>query len=214
MITKPQGYDEALAYTGESLKLPAGCYVCRIIQAKVSKSKDGSRDMLLVAYDIDEGEQKGFFAKKHKELKTNNPQAEWPGVYRQLMDGTSLSFFKGFIKSVERSNGFEFVWNVKDNEQSLRGKRFGAVMGRKQKLSERGNKYFVTEIKQVRSLDGLKDAVVPEDELLEDGTPATASTPGFTTQGASQNIPYIGRPGADGFMNILEGIKDEELPFN
>lgn len=213
MIKKPQGYDEAQAYTGESLKLPAGCYVCRIIQAKVSKSKDSNRDMLLIAYDIDEGEQKGFFAKKHKELKFHNPQAEWPGVYRQTMDGTSLSFFKGFITSVERSNHFTFPWDVQDNEQSLRGKKFGAVMGRKQKLSDRGNKYFITEIKQIRSLDGLKDATVPEDELLPD-TPAPAfSTAVPQTQGASQNIPYIGQPGADGFMNIPEGI-DDELPFN
>ena len=39
MITKPQGYDDAPAYTGEFMQLPAGCYVCKILGVKQDLKK-------------------------------------------------------------------------------------------------------------------------------------------------------------------------------
>ena len=62
---------------------------------------------------------------------------------------------------------------------------------------------FATKIFQIRSIDGLKDAKIPEDKLLETTahSPAPAASP-------SSDPQLAGR----GFMDIPDGI-DEELPF-
>lgn len=57
MIVKPQGYDEAFAFTGEFSSLPAGCYVCVIKQVSQTQSKNG-RDQMAILFDISEGEHK------------------------------------------------------------------------------------------------------------------------------------------------------------
>ena len=117
------------------------------------------------------------------------------------MDSNSLPFFKGLMTSVERSNqGFHFPWGTQGNEKTLVGKKFGAVMGREEFLTADGEKRMATKIVQIRSIDGLKDAKVPEDKLLDDVPAASAPAP---QQGAASE---------DGFMNIPDGI-DEELPF-
>ena len=105
------------------------------------------------------------------------------------------------MTSIERSNpGFSFPWGQKDNEKTLVGKKFGAIMGREEFLTSGGEKRMATKIAQIRSIDGLKDAKVPEDKLLGDDAGA-ASTPS-----------QYGPADENGFMNIPDGI-DEELPF-
>ena len=117
------------------------------------------------------------------------------------MDGSSLPFFKGMMTSIERSNpGFSFPWGQKDNEKTLVGKKFGAIMGREEFLTSGGEKRMATKIAQIRSIDGLKDAKVPEDKLLGDDA------------GAASAPPQYGPADENGFMNIPDGI-DEELPF-
>jgi len=45
MIKKPAGYDEAQAFTGESLQLPKGKYVCKIKQvAEIMDTDRSGRD--------------------------------------------------------------------------------------------------------------------------------------------------------------------------
>ena len=202
MIKKPQGYDEAQAYTGEAMSLPAGCYVCRIRQVSEAQTQNG-RPQVAVLFDIDEGEHKGFYEAQYEAARRlNSSEAKWKGVHKQLMDGSSLPFFKGLMTSIEKSNpGYQFPWGQKDNEKTLIGKRFGAVMGREQFETQDGKRLFATKVFQVRSLEGLKDAKVPEDRLLEDAPASPAPTP--------SSDPALA---ARGFMNIPEGI-DEELPF-
>ena len=107
------------------------------------------------------------------------------------------------MTSIERSNQeYHFPWGVQGNEKTLVGKKFGAVMGREQFLTQDGEKRFATKIFQIRSVDGLKEAKVPEDKLLEETEQAPAMTPAAD--------PALA---ADGFMNIPDGITDEELPF-
>lgn len=199
MIRKPQGYDEATAYTGESVSLPAGCYVCVIKQVSETATQ-GGRPQMAVLFDIAEGEQKDFYKNQYEAAKRADANAKWKGVHKQLMDGNSIPFFKGLMTSIEKSNpGYSFPWNLEGNERTLVGKKFGAVMGREQIETSDGNKVFWTHIFQVRSIDGLKDAKVPEDKLLTDGRPM--DTPASDPKLA-----------ADGFMNIPDGV-DEELPF-
>lgn len=202
MINKPQGYDAALAYTGEFAQLPAGLYVCEILGAKQEEYNGHNR--FIMQFDIAEGEQKGFYQRQYNMEKQTNQSAKYRGVHRQNMEDQGLPFFKGMMTSIERSNqGFHFPWGKQGNEKTLVGKKFGAVMGREQFLTNDGEKRFSTKIFQIRSIDGLKDAKVPEDKLLDheetnkDVTPAPVSDPALAK---------------DGFMNIPDGI-DEELPF-
>lgn len=58
----------------------------------------------------------------------------------------------------------------------------------------------MTELFRIRSLDGLEEAEVPEDELLpQDGRTSTNTN--------------VSVPDSDGFMNIPEGADDEGIPF-
>lgn len=195
MISKPQGYDESQAYTGESVQLPAGCYVCEIKRAATAKSQSG-RDQFVLLFDIAEGEHKGFYQKQYDLNRQQDANAKWKGVHKQTMDGTSTPFFKGLITSIEKSGNFKFPWGQENNEKALAGKKFGAAMGREQFRTRDGKKMFSTKVFSVRSVEGLKDAEIPEDKLLADDAPAGADP----------------MPDANGFMNIPDGI-DEELPF-
>ena len=201
MITKPTGYDEAPAYTGESMQLPAGLYVCEVLGAKQEENR--GHDNFIMQFDIAEGEHKGFYQKQYNAAKRASNSAKYKGVHRQNMDDQGTPFFKGLMTSIERSNpGFQFPWGQQGNEKTLVGKKFGAVMGRRQFLTDDGQKRFVTVIFQVRSIEGLKDAKIPEDKLLEED--ADKPQPQTST-------PY-GPADSDGFMQVPDGI-DEELPF-
>lgn len=202
MIKKPQGYDESWAATGEVQQLPAGLYVCSIVQVTETQTKNGD-PQIAILFDVAEGEHKGFY-KAQYEASRGQENAKWKGVHRQRMTGTGLPHFKGIITSIEKSNpGFSFQFDKEGNEKTLVGKKFGAVMGREQFRAQDGSLKFSTKIFQIRSLEGLKEAEVPADKLLDDankGEPVTG-------------IPYLGKPDANGFMNIPDGM-DEELPFN
>lgn len=198
MITKPQGYDEAPAYTGETMQLPAGCYICKVLGVKQEEYK--GHDRFIMQFDIAEGEYTDFYQKQYKQAKQSDQNVKYKGEYRQNMDGQSIPFFKGLITSIERSNpGFCFPFGQVGNEKMLAGKKFGAVMGREEFLTADGKKKMATKVFQIRSIEGLKEAKVPEDRLLQ----------GSTDRAGGYGTPA---PGSDGFMNIPDGI-DEELPF-
>ena len=202
MISKPNGYDEAPAYTGEFAQLPAGLYICEILGAKQEDYNGHAR--FIMQFDIAEGEHKGFYQKQYNAEKQASQNAKFKGVHRQNMEDQGLPFFKGLMTSVERSNQwYRFPWGTKGNEKTLVGKKFGAVMGREEFLTADGEKRMATKIVQIRSVDGLKDAKIPEDKLLEN-EPGKNVMPSRSSQTAPAD--------KDGFMNIPDGI-DEELPF-
>lgn len=203
MIKKPQGYDEAAAYTGESQQLPKGKYECIIKQVTVQETKNGNQQFVIL-YDILAGDYKDFYKKLFDADKAQNPNsAKWRGVYKQNMDGKGLPWFKGIITSIERSNNFTFQWDKGDNEKTLQGKRFGGIFRRRQYETENGFRPIVTELFRIRSVAGLAEAEVPEDELLPEGP----SGKPMQAQVAPQSS--VG----DGFMNIPDGVEDEGIPF-
>jgi hypothetical protein len=196
MITKPQGYDASAAYTGESVQLPKGKYVCTIKQVAIQSAKNGGQQFCIL-FDIAEGEYAGFYQKLFDADKAqNSANAKWRGVFKQNMDGKGLPWFKGIITSIEKSNGFTFQWDKQDNEKMLKDKKFGGVFRRRQFEGNDGSRPIVTELFRIRSLEGLKDAEVPEDELLDDAP--------------AKPVP---KTDSDGFMNIPEGADDEGIPF-
>ena len=201
MIKKPSGYDAAPAYTGEFQQLPKGKYVCIIKQVATQESKNGNQQFVLL-YDIAEGEHKDFYQKLFDADKAQNPSgAKWRGVFKQNMEGKGLSWFKGIITSIERSNSFTFQWDKENNEAQMKGKKFGGVFRRRQYEADNGNRPIVTELFQIRSLAGLAEAEVPEDVLLPDEHLARPEP--------KSDAAPIG----DGFMSIPEDSGDEGIPF-
>lgn len=183
-MKKPAGYDEAQAFTGESVALPPGLYVCKIIMA-IEENRQG-KSVLAIAYDIAEGEYAGFYQKRYD--ANTDPNKKWPAIHRQNTEGNSLPFFKGLMTSIEESNpGYHWNWD----ENTLKGKKFGAGMGREEFTANDGQNKWATKIRFIRSVDGLKNATVPEDKPLSNNTGSTNYMPPTAPMPTDADAPHF-----------------------
>jgi len=190
----PKNYSDTQGATGEYEKLELGGQVCKIIGAKEETSSKGNK-MLVVAFDIAEGEQKDFFNRRFEELKQFNADAKWPnGAIHRLMledtEGNCNKFFKGFITSVEASNkGYNFETSKYD-EKTLKGKLFGGIFGREQYLGQMGEIKISTKLRFIRAADKAKGAEIPEDKLLP-GQPSLTNAGGeYITIDDNADLPF------------------------
>lgn len=167
-MNKPQGYDEAQAYTGDFEQLELGGHVCKITEVKLEYTQNTNAEVLILAFDIAEGNQAGYYQRRYDEAKKNNAQAKWQGIYRQFTQGNSTPYFKGMIENIEKSNpGYNFM-NTGFNEQTLVGKLFGGVFGREQYKTQDGKLKFATKCRSIRTIETIRNGIdVPEDKLLE-----------------------------------------------
>lgn len=162
-MKKPSEYDATQAKSfGEFESLEPGGYVCRILKAESTKSKNG-KEMLVLNFDIADGEHKGFYQRKLERDSENDKKASWKGVYRQLTEGDSISYFKGLITAIEESNtGYHWDWE----ESSLVGKIFGGIFGLEE-WAYNGKTGFVAKIQFICSIATIKKGVkIPKDKLL------------------------------------------------
>lgn len=191
------GYASAQAYA-EQERLPVGGYILNILDVKYQENDCG--DVILLSFDIADGEQKGFFKTNYNQQTGGDKK--WKGVYRLRVprdDGSeqdewTMRRFKTVISNFEDSNsGYHWNWD----EQTLKGKTIGALFNNKE-YELNGRHGFFTNCHSLVSVEKIRSGkfTVPEDTLLKRSSNATQS-----------------RPDTDGFMNIPDGI-DEELPFN
>ena len=187
MITKPQGYEEAQAFTGEYESLPAGGYVCRIVSAKENKSSTG-KPMLKLALDISEGAYKDFFKKKFD--KDTRDEKKWGCTYYQMLTNESAGFLKGLVEDIEKSNGFKWDWD----ENKLKGKLVGMLFQREEYEKSSGDIGLFAKPISPRSIQTIRegDFKVPEDKPL------------FTKESTSTYTP------PEGFVPAPD---DDDLPF-
>lgn len=173
--------------------LPAGGYVAQIQSARVENYSWGN--MLVVAYDVYEGEYKDHFRKQFDE--NTDPNRKWKGTFRITIPNENSKYFSSekrtfnnFIFALEQSNpGFHFDWE----EQHLKGKFFGALVRNKEFLNDKGEKITTTECGGCTDIQSIRDgSFTPlKDKLLkEDTAPAQAAS------------------ALDNF------IDDDDLPFN
>ncbi|MCH1984184.1 DUF669 domain-containing protein [Ruminococcus sp. OA3] len=197
-MQKPNDYETTKPY-GEYEALPAGGYVCRIVQVIETRSKKG-KDMLQIALDIAEGEYQGKFQKEFSE--NTREDKKWPcTVYQLVLDaeGKTNRGLKTFLDAVEASNpGFRVIWGDTfcDN---LRHRLVGGIFGREAYEKANGNGTgWSTKCQSFRETTAIREGryQIPEDKPLKAGRqqwqPATDP---------------------DGFMSIPDGAC-EELPFN
>ena len=190
------GYAQAQAYS-DSERLPVGGYVLKIMDVKYQENEWG--DVIILSFDIEEGEQKGFFAANYK--AQTGEDKRWKGTYRLRVpkdDGSEQDEwtkrrFKTVVAAFEESNaGYHWNWD----EQTFKGKVIGALFNNKEYDFD-GRHGFYTNCHSLVKAEKIRSGKfeVPADTLLK-------------AQNGSRSSALVG----DGFMNIPDGI-DEELPF-
>jgi hypothetical protein len=156
-MKKPQGYDETEAFTGDFKSITPGGHICKIAAAKIDTTQNGD-EMLVVMFDIFDGECKAYYADQYKRKSAADPQAKWPGIYRQMTEGKGTPFFKGMITAIEESNsGYKWNWE----EKTLTNKMFGGVFGQEEWLNNNGETKLSTKLLYIRSVDAVKKGITP-----------------------------------------------------
>ena len=168
-MNKPQGYDEAQSYTGDFEALELGGHVCKVTGVKLEYTPNTNKEVLVLAFDIAEGEQAGYYQRRYDEDVKNNKQAKWKGIYRQFTQGNSTPYFKGMIENIEKSHeGFNFV-KAGFDEKSLVGKLFGGVFGREQYKNQEGELKWATKCMSIRTVEKVREGIeAPADKLLKE----------------------------------------------
>lgn len=199
-MKKLNGYETAQAYF-EQERLPVGGYVLKILDVKYQENSWG--DVILLSFDIEEGEYKGFFANNYR--AQTQEDKKWKGTYRLRVpkddgseqDNWTMRRFKTVISAFEESNsGYHWNWD----EQTLKGKMIGALFNNKEYEFD-GRHGFFTNCHSLVTVEKIRSGKfeIPADTLLKEK--------------GNSGYPAGSTPGIDGFMNIPDGI-DEELPFN
>ena len=169
--------------------LPAGGYVCQILNAKVESGEWG--DTLVIAHDVCEGEFSGLFKRDYD----NNTMEDkkWRGTFRLKLpkdDGTEQDAWKkrslsNFLWAIEQSNpGFTFNWD----EKTLKGKKIGLIY-RNKEWEYNGRSGWTTEAAGTESIDNIRDGKFR----------------------ALKDKPLTNKPTAQTFNEIDDS--DGELPF-
>lgn len=161
------GYEKARIYSSRE-HLPAGGYVLKVLDVKYQENDWG--DVLLISFDILEGERKDFFKNDYK--GQTGRDRKWRGTYRLRVpadDGSEkdewiMRRFKTVITNFEKSNsGYHWDWN----EQALKGKVIGALFNNKE-YEFNGRHGFFTNCHSLVDAEQIRSGKfeVPGDTLL------------------------------------------------
>ena len=209
MSTSLFGTDYDSVEVGSSKKLEKGGYICRIIKARMTQSRDGL-PMLEALFDICEGEYSNYFGDKYRANLMRNPQSEYPSNGRAKVvavdeNGKTKRTFKGFVTSIEHSNEVELPREDNAFLKALEGKTIGVVFGREEFEGTDGKTHWATKPRWYRSVQDIESGnyEVPEDTYLE------PSAPSAFAQGASAlfgNVPITETNGAESFSALMDDI--------
>lgn len=166
-------------------KLPAGGYVARIMDAREQEYSWGS--VLLISFDIAEGEHKDFFANDYRGQQQEDKK--WRGTYRLRVpkddgseqDAWSKRSFCNAMWAVEASNsGYHWDWN----ESGLKGKLVG-VLFRNKEWEMNGNTGWTTECCSLVDVENIRENrfTMPKDKPLKQhsvsSAPVSSPSAGF-----------------------------------
>lgn len=201
-MQKPNNYENTQA-SGDFTPIELGGHIMEIKEVLETQSKNG-KPMIRVSFDFATGDsQERYFAKQFAD--DIRPEKKWPNagttyILTEDQDGNCSRSFKTFTTSVEKSNpGFSVQWG--DNFAScFKGKLVGGVFGIVNDHYN-GRNLEKHQLRWFRSVDGVKDVDIPKETQTK------------AYEDANKKSVFDNPPGADGFINVPDGI-DEELPFN
>lgn len=180
MIKAYNGYKAERRTTREPL--PAGGYVAKIMDARTVKYDWG--EQLIIAFDIAEGERKGFFAADYR--ANTSDSKKWRGSYRIIIPDENNQYFDSqraafndLTACVEESNaGYHWAWD----EKTLKGKTIG-VLFRNKEWEWEGRTGWTTECGGVTTADDIRQGSYKplKDKPLKAKAASTSYAAAFTT---------------------------------
>lgn len=196
-MKKPSNWNDVKA-AGERVKLPAGGYEAKIINAKVVNydGSNGSYERLEIAVDITAGEYKDYY-KQDFDSNTRDDK-KWRGVARFYVptdDGSEKDeYTKSVLKSVtdalEDSNK-DYHWDW--DETKLKGLKVG-ILVRDKEYEIDGKHGFSPEIFRFTDINRIKEGkfTVPKQKLLKgsSGTTAAASSGDDSAASGDDDYPF------------------------
>lgn len=200
-MKKFNGYDSARekANFSGSTKLPVGGYVVKIQDVRYEEGQNGNSDRIVLAYDIEEGEYKGFFKNQFEE--NTQEDKKWKGrtaIYIPKDDGSerdewTQNAFARWTAAFENSNeGYHWDWQEKKWKNLLVGVIYGEVG-----TVIEGRNIVYTECRFPCSVTDIREKKY--------------KIPKFKTKnGYTDSAPAVSDPNE--FMQIPEGT-EQEIPF-
>lgn len=166
---------------GEFKRIPAGAYNCVICKAEDFPDKE----YLCITYDIAEGEFSGYYS----EMRTNHPDWGNVGVLYKSYKPKALPMFKRFCSAVSKSN-VNFIFDggsINSDEQTLKGKRIGLVLGEEQYYSNSGDLKTRLYVNRECAIADLESQKIPNIKSTSGATIQT--TPGAQNASDKWQIP-------------------------
>ena len=170
--------------------LPVGGYVAKIMNAEVKEYTWG--DVLVVSFDIAEGEYKDFFANQYK--ANTNEDKKWKGNFRINVPQESNQWFESqkrtfgnAIACIEESNcGYAWDWD----ETKLKGKTVG-VLFREREWEWEGKSGITTECCTFCSVDDVRSGnfKTPRPKMLKKEE-AVETKPVFEEVVSDEDLPF------------------------
>ena len=162
--------------------LPAGGYVAKILNAKVEEYSWG--EVLVISFDVAEGEYKDFFSKQYKE--NTREDKKWKGNFRltvpdegnQYFDSQKRTFGNA-IWAIEESNpSFRWAWD----ENALKGKMVGVLFRNFEWSMDDGRSGWSTECCTFVSVEDVRTGNFkhPKDKPLRNKTANNAIESNFS----------------------------------
>lgn len=190
-MQKPKGYDDVKPYVQQE-RLPAGGYVLKIMKAEEVKYDWGS--VLLISFDVAEGEYKDFFANNYRNQQMEDKK--WKGTFRLNVpsgDGTdkdnnAARRFKTNMNMVEDSNpNFHWDWD----ETKLKGLLVGAVFNNKE-YEFNGRHGFYTNCHHFETVENIQNEKfkVPDDTLLNGKTKSAINVDDYEEITDDGDLPF------------------------
>ena len=172
--------------------LPAGGYVCKILDVKLVNYTWG--DVLVLSHDIAEGQYQNHFRKDYQEQ--TNEDKKWRGTVRINLpkddgsekDAWTKRTFENSMWAFEASNpGFRFDWD----EQKLKGLLVG-VLYRNKEWEMNGSRGWTTESCALTSIDDIRNGnfKMPKDKPLKNA-PTPAASFGSFTESDDDDLPWL-----------------------
>ena len=171
--------------------LPAGGYVAKILNAEVKEYDWG--EVLVISFDIAEGEHKDFFAKQYK--SNTSEDKKWKGNFRltvpqennQYFDSQKRAFGNCLACIEESNSGYHWDWD----EAKLKGKMVG-VLFREREWEWDGKSGVTTECCTFSTVDDIRNGNfrMPKAKLLKNKPATTTNTADFTEIDGSDDLPF------------------------
>lgn len=218
------GYNEVSATNFNAAeRLPADGYVLKVLNVKPEQYSWG--EVLIISFDIVEGEYKGFFTKQYKAM--DEKFKKWKGNFRLTIPSLksnsdedkekytkSLRFFKSQIEAFNKSNNINIDCSKEWNESVLKGCTVGGVFGNKEWEYD-GKTGWYTECNHFTDAQSIRDGnfTIPQDKPLDSkaNSNSIADIAGIgdtTTTEAPSNNTALGD-----LSDFEEILSDGDVPF-